>query len=474
MVRDGEHGRPVDYARRYYSKFPAISLPYHPPLFPAMEAMAFSLLGVSHETARIVVALTVFLSALLLYRLVLESHASRMLAGVVVGVFLSIPHSQWLGQDVMLEFPSFMFVFAALLYLRRTASRPSSWRLWLLFFALSGAAIWTKQHAAFLVAVPVGWLVLGGRWRDLGRLPPWVASGALVGLGLGLLMVSRLTDAGSNRTWTTKPIYETLPHHIGLYSGVLLHQLGWIATGLVAASALTYGVRKLVRQRADPANDFYVAWIGAAVGLVVVLKPSEPRYLIYAYPPLLVLGFSLAHDLLAPRVSMVIRSAALVAVALLVAAPNLSRRVDFVQGYYEAARAVKSAGARRVLYCGPWNGSFIFAMRVTDPAGDTGVIREDKVRAMARQPEQMERFLHVYGVESVVVEDSVLYDSCEAIRTLSASSLTLRAQIALVSPDPGRQGRLLVYRFADPSPVPARVLTLPSDLLPGGIEVELR
>jgi hypothetical protein len=86
----------------------------------------------------------------------------------------------------------------------------------------------------------------------------------------------------------------------------------------------------------------------------------------------------------------------------------------------------------------------------------------------------MEQFLHAYGVESVVLEDSARYGGCDAIRALSSSSLALRAQIAIVSPDPWRHGRLLVYRFADPSPVPAGVLKLPSDVLPGGIEVEMR
>jgi hypothetical protein len=135
---------------------------------------------------------------------------------------------------------------------------------------------------------------------------------------------------------------------------------------------------------------------------------------------------------------------------------------------------VEASGARRVLYCGPWNGSFIFAMRVADPAADTSVIREDKVRAMAKHPEEMERFLHVYGVESVVVEDSDLYGGCDALRALSSSSLALETQITIVSPDPSRHGRLLVYRFANPSPVPAGVLKLPSDVLPGGIEVDMR
>ena len=231
MVRDGEP--PTGGLRAANSKFPAISLPYHPPLFPAMEAMAFSFFGVSHETARIVVALTVFLSALLLSRLVLESHASRPLAGVVVGVFLSIPHSQWLGQDVMLEFPSFMFVFAALLYLRRTASRPSLWRLWLLFFALSGAAIWTKQHAAFLVAIPVGWLVLGAA-GEIWEVPAWGASApwwAWAWPDHGVAPDRR----GSNRL-DHEPITDLRSYR--LYSGVLLHNR-LDRSGLVAASALT-------------------------------------------------------------------------------------------------------------------------------------------------------------------------------------------------------------------------------------------
>ncbi|MGH7415579.1 MAG: ArnT family glycosyltransferase [Candidatus Rokuibacteriota bacterium] len=474
MVRDGGHARPVEYAFRYYGRLPTISIPYHPPGFPVMEAVAFSLFGVHYETARLVVALTVLLSALLFYRLVVESYRSRVLAAAAVVVFLSIPHAQWLAQDVMLEFPTLMFMFAALLCLRRTASGPSSWRLWLLFVGLSGAAIWTKQHAAFLVAVPVGWLVLSGRRRDLGSLAPWAASSALAGIGLGMLMVSRLVQAGSNRTWTTRPIHEIVPHHVGVYSSALLHQLGWIATGLVAAALLAYGVRKLTRRQAEPANDFSVAWAGAAVGLILVLGPSDARYLVYAYPPLIVLGLALVHDVVAPRASARLASAGLVAVALLVAVPNLPRRADFVQGYNEAARAVKSSSPRRVLYCGPWNGSFIFAMRVADPAGDTAVIREDKMRAMADGPEQMEQFLHAYGVESVVLEDSALHGGCDVLRALSSGSLALQTQIAIVSSDSRRNGRLLVYRFNNASPAPLGILKMPSAVLPGGIQVDMR
>jgi hypothetical protein len=143
-----------------------------------------------------------------------------------------------------------------------------------------------------------------------------------------------------------------------------------------------------------------------------------------------------------------------------------------VQGYHDAARAVK--GSRRVLYCGPWNGSFIFAMRAADPHQDTAVIREDKVRAITAGPAEMDRFLHAYGLGAVVVEDSGGAGGCDALRARPAERLVLQREVTIVSSDPRRQGRLLVYRFADPSPAPMGSLRLPSGILRDGIAVDMR
>ena len=39
LIRDGKLTTPVEYGKYYYSHFPALSLPYHPPLFPVVESL---------------------------------------------------------------------------------------------------------------------------------------------------------------------------------------------------------------------------------------------------------------------------------------------------------------------------------------------------------------------------------------------------------------------------------------------------
>lgn len=66
MVRDGAVGRPVAYLRDYFSHFPAISMPYHPPLFPAIEAVFYAVFGIRPAAARLAVSVFVAGSVLLL------------------------------------------------------------------------------------------------------------------------------------------------------------------------------------------------------------------------------------------------------------------------------------------------------------------------------------------------------------------------------------------------------------------------
>ena len=57
MVRTGNFAHPIAYAEHYRSRFPAISIPYHPPLFPVIESLFYATFGVNYSTARLVVAL---------------------------------------------------------------------------------------------------------------------------------------------------------------------------------------------------------------------------------------------------------------------------------------------------------------------------------------------------------------------------------------------------------------------------------
>src|SRR5262249_28164710 len=131
MIHDwlwgGPFASPLDYARWYYSRTQTLSLSYHPPLFPLLEAAAFSILGVSAFTARLVVAIATALSALLMYRLILVTHGSYLVALSATVIAFSMTQTQVLYQDVRLELPALVFVLAALLVLAR-ADASYTWR----------------------------------------------------------------------------------------------------------------------------------------------------------------------------------------------------------------------------------------------------------------------------------------------------------------------------------------------------------
>ncbi len=106
LIRDAEFTRAAEYAKEYYSRLPALSMPYHPPLFPLVESLAFFALGVNVFAARLLVAFAVAATSVLLYNLVLKTHASHLLAFLTTATFLSVNGSQRLASDVMLEFPA--------------------------------------------------------------------------------------------------------------------------------------------------------------------------------------------------------------------------------------------------------------------------------------------------------------------------------------------------------------------------------
>jgi predicted membrane-bound mannosyltransferase len=110
---------PIEFGRLYYSHYPATSLPFHPPLFPAIEALFFSIFGVNVFTARLTVALAVAVSVVLFHRLVRATHDSHVISAASVLTFFSFPWSQWPANDVMLEFPSLAFMLGALYCLRK-------------------------------------------------------------------------------------------------------------------------------------------------------------------------------------------------------------------------------------------------------------------------------------------------------------------------------------------------------------------
>jgi 4-amino-4-deoxy-L-arabinose transferase-like glycosyltransferase len=478
LVRSGHLAHPVEYAEQYYGHLPALSMPYHPPLFPAIEALFFAIFGVKLFTARLAVAVTVGASAVLLYRLTEAMLESRVLAACVTATVLSLGSSQFVAQDVMLEFPAMAFLLAALHCLKDIALKKGDGysmksAVWFAIFA--AAAFWSKQHAVLLGGVAVLTPLLSGRWRTLFR-KPIIASVALFGAAViaYMFLSSRFHNVGIHEAassaadlgWIAK---ATIPAYFEWAKADLAGFPAVFAVCAMAASVLSWR-REGVRFRLG----LYWAWIVSTALVLADLGDTNNRYLFFLFPATITLGYAWLYRGCARVWGK--RTAAIVAsvFALVWVASGWRHQREFLRGPSEAANMVAQAGPARVLYAGEGDGQFIFAVRAADPKLQMTVISGGKLPREAFQASRLEEFCARFGIDWLVVENAPIAHAWNAIEASPPAFLHLERSIPLESTRVRwRSGSLNVYKVLRGSAAPGGVLQVPVPRLGGSISVKL-
>jgi hypothetical protein len=454
FLRSGRLGDPLGFARDYYGRLPAISIPYHPPLFPAVEALSYAVFGVNLGAARLTVAVAVLACAVLLFRLVEATHGSWALAAAVSVCFLSLPPSRFLAGDVMLEFPALAFTLGALLCLCDLPRR-YGWRQALGFALLAGAAVWTKQQTVSLGLVPFLCVALGGGWRLLKEKPLWVSSALLAAL---VLLLLRLPVPETFRGYANEvPVHRLgwlLSHHVSYYLPMYVRDFGLPAALFVGGAAALALVRRLWKD-APPGDVLYLAWVlGLALFLLLIGKVDD-RYPFLAYPALVALGV-LGLSRLSGLVGGARWAAAVpVAAAVVALAFHLRSPVPTMSGPAQAAEYVVRHSANRVLYCGQADGAFVFAVRAQTSYPGAEVVRGDRMPAADFAPDKVEAFARRHGIEYIVLEDNGTPRPWSALWGSPPASVVLEEEMPLRAyPHVLFNGTLRIYRFTDPSRTP--------------------
>jgi 4-amino-4-deoxy-L-arabinose transferase-like glycosyltransferase len=459
MVRTGGWRHPIDFAKTYYAHFPAISMPYHPPVFPIFEAIIYAGLGVSTFTARLAAAICAGVSIWLLFLLVVRLYGSVCVALAVVLTFCSLPVSTLVAREVMLEFPTFVFVFASLYFSdldRWTRLRPALW------FALFGAlAVWSKQ-AVFLGLVPWFLLIVERRWALLKRLSIWAFSAVFGAACLGFAAWSAL--AAYSGTNPGMEVSTNVWRHCLFYLRAIAGQLG--LTGLLVAAAGTLTACVAPHGRDRRARNLCAVWAVAAFLVPVFVGQFDARYIIFMYPALLVLSYAgiyrISERLFSPRVAGVLTLAA----SLAFFATNMRTDRIYVTGISDAA-ALVAADRARAVYFGAYNGEFIHAVRVLDPSLASVVIRADQFEPELSRPDELLAFTRAYGIRFFVVRTPESETAKEARSLFGEHSgmFTEVRRIRLTSSAPSHRGTLHVYRFTGPAPAVTENITIRSRTL---------
>ncbi len=465
----------LQYAHMYYAHLPALSMPYHPPLFPAIEAVFFFIFGVNVLAARLAIALAVALSGSLLFRLVIATHDSVFLAALSTTTFLSLTYVMWLSCSVMLEFPAMVFMLWSLhLLWKSNDKRPM---LYLLAFGvLAGAAVWVKQQAVFVGAVPFLYAALAGHWKLLRRPAIW-ASALVFGILLFALTLLSVPFHGAGVNQAAPPHHSFAFYHNLLFYVTNYHTVVGPA-GIILMIAFVIALASRVLPRTSTA--FYSAWAGSAFLVLLLIGPYNVRYLFFALPALVVLGYtslwSLLRKLLPGRERWGVAPCLTVLVISLVGSyppPNV-----YLKGPSETAKILAGTGAHRILYCGGTDGNFMFSYRSARPGLDTVILAGDKLPKDFFAPASFERFAQRFGIEYLVLERSTVAAErsrhpWSALLDSVPASMHLKRSLPLASSVARWNGTLDIYQFAHPSVHPDNDLTMRMNMIGGSMQFSL-
>src|SRR5262249_30799532 len=102
----------------YYLQYPAVTILFYPPLFPAVEAVFYFIFGISEKTALLTVAVFYLFLAIGAWRL-FSRWLDRWTAVAAAIFFIALPEIALWGRQVMLEIPaSAALVWSIDLFLR--------------------------------------------------------------------------------------------------------------------------------------------------------------------------------------------------------------------------------------------------------------------------------------------------------------------------------------------------------------------
>lgn len=365
-------GSPGKFAYSFYARFPALSLGYHPPFFPFVEAIVYSAFGVSVNSARLTVMLFAVGGSICFYRWLksvfgyptaLLSSAALWTAPVVV---------KW-SQAIMLDVPAMSLMIGSLAFFAAYL-RSGKYRLLLTATVVAALAASTRQPAGITIVLIALGLAIHEGFRAFTRLKIVAAFLLFTVLLLPtvfLTMKFGMVNLDSNvageaafpllsvENWTYYPCQ--IPGHIG-----------WPMTVLAALGVVTALFRREYAKFSLP-----LLWIGLNYVVFSLIGFKSPRLGMLWCPALAIFaGVGGIRSLNALRVRPAY--ALIPGLVFFGWQKHVSCRPELAGFGPVAAFVDDNYHGSTVLYDGYQNGNFIFEMRRRDPRRKRIVLRASK------------------------------------------------------------------------------------------------
>jgi hypothetical protein len=371
---------PVTYAESYYVHYPRVAFGHWPPLFYALEAAWYGILGANSLSAMLLVGVIAALAALVLFLRMARLHGAWAAIALTLA-FLFLPAIResafWLMSDMLAS----LFTLLAVLALA-DACRAGARRCWMAFMLWTALAILTKASALPLLLLAPAALALRGDGTRQSRKAWLIGGGIALAVVItygatGLLRwrtISIPTDVVSGGLITLKPFFEGAPAVMFL---------------LAAFAVVNFVVRK--QPAAQSARGVHLTtaalWLGITLASQVFFRAgAEPRYFLPAYFALAILfveGVRSILDLIALKIqSPGFGRLVVAAIAGLCIASMPAFQVAQRSGYEQVAGALPrddSASVILVSSDSKGEGAMIVEQLIRDSARRSVVLRATKM-----------------------------------------------------------------------------------------------
>jgi hypothetical protein len=452
-----------DYTIKYYAQYPALSIGYHPPFFPLVEAVFNAIFGINQWSSRLAVIFFAIIGVLGWYGLIARIFGNQTAFWTTLLLVTTPFLVQWMWFT-MTDIPVLSMAMLTSYVFYRYAETGES-RFLYTTAVLFSLTVWTKQTAVFLAIWFVLYLIVTGRL--MARLKNKHVAGAIlvvlvlllplavITIWLGEMNIEQSVMPGQTRALLYRLSWQNLSVRIT----TLYQQHLTIPFLVLSVLGILWSIKKK-----DSRVVFFGLLILCTYAFFSYVMGKNDRYPIFWIPAFALFAALPEYYSRGKRTLRFACLTVLAGTAAFQTARAYAKPQPFATGYDEASAYVRQHSKSPVVFFDGYNnGYFTYFTRAGDPNRRMYVLRGDKLltssavhsrkklQIHARDRKDIETILDQYGVAYIVVEERDLsglniYEELRAY--LREGPFLLEKEIPIEGTRKQLAGQsLLIYRY---------------------------
>ncbi len=391
VMRDRPFLHLYRYTEFYYAKYPALALTWYPPFFALIEAIFYSVFGISVVTAKLTVIFFV-LAGMFFWYLLVQKIYDRELAFYSGLLFITTPIVVTWSHTVMLEIPTTAMIMLCMYCFYHYFELDKKHYAYYLALSICGA-LYTKQTAGFMLPVFLSYILIRKQHKKLIRRESLFSCGILV-IFLIPLAIFTLKFGTVGMSVTLGELKETsIKSFVTQWTNYLRilpdNVLSWpvLILAIISIGFLVF------KGKEKGKNLLFLLWIfwwyiycSYLFGHTVVLSPYREYYGIYVVAPFCLLAVSalrMAKNAFSRRLLMrYIPTLVFIFICAyqVIVSCNVDMSLYIDNVYDEAAEfIVQHPKGATLLISASYDGTFIFHLRKHDVEKRMIALRADKM-----------------------------------------------------------------------------------------------